>query len=256
MKTLDHDKSLLFRISIVGLLAVVLAPLAIAQTQEATYVRYFITTVNHDGVAEFEDLLKERAAGLKTGGRQPFRSVYQVLHGVQYRYLMVDSVPSLAVLDQPPPSAGAPTPLWASRMDAVQSAQQVVILRAYPELNIPPAQGAARNLVRMRIRRTAPGRTQDYYEWAAKQLVPALRGAGVRGVLFGRVILGDSPETWITVSDEPSFAAMGTDVLAKSMGAAQSAQMLGRGMAMLVHTEDLVMRYRPDLGFVNEKLQN
>jgi hypothetical protein len=140
-------------------------------------------------------------------------------------------------------------------MDAVQSAQRVVILRAYPELNIPPAQGTARNLVRMRIRRTAPGRTQEYYEWMAKQLVPAIQGAGVRGVLFGRVILGDSPETWITISDEPSFAAMGTDVLAKSMGAAQSAQMLGRGMAMLVHTEDLVMHSRPDLGFVNETLQ-
>jgi hypothetical protein len=71
MRTLVRDKSPLLRILIVGLFAVVLAPLAIAQTQEATYVRYFITTVNHDGVAEFEDLLKNGPPGSKRGDANP-----------------------------------------------------------------------------------------------------------------------------------------------------------------------------------------
>jgi hypothetical protein len=141
-------------------------------------------------------------------------------------------------------------------MDAVQSEQRVVILRIYPDLNIPTAQGTTRGLVRMRIRRTAPGRALDYHDWAANQLVPALRQAGVSGVLFGRVMLGGSPDTWVTTSDERNFAGMATDVLAESMGARQSAQMLGRGMAMLVHSEDFVMRLRPDLGFVNPNVQS
>lgn len=85
--------------------------------------------MQHEGIAEFEDLLKQRAARLRAGGRQPFRSVYESVHGEQYQYLMVDLVPSLAALDQPPPPEEMPTPLWVSRMDAVQSAQRVVILR-------------------------------------------------------------------------------------------------------------------------------
>jgi hypothetical protein len=69
-------------------------------------------------------------------------------------------------------------------------------------------------------------------------------------------MLGGSPDTWMTISNDASFATMANDVLAESMGAKQSAQMIERGMSMLVHTEDLVMRFRPDLGFVNQNLQN
>lgn len=256
MKKLGYNKSPWLRFVTVGCLAALIGPVSIAQPAAEGYVRYFITTVNHDGVAEFEELLKERAAGIRAGGRQAFRSVYESVHGEQYRYLMVDAVPSLATLDQAAPPAAAPGPLWGRRMDAVQSAQRVEILRTYPELSIPPAQGTVRDLVRVRIRRAAPDRIQDYNDWLANQLVPALRNAGASGVVFGRVILGGSTQTWVSISNEPSFAAMGTDVLAESMGARQSAQMIARGMAMLDYTEDLVMRFRPDLGFVNPSLQS
>ena len=254
MNAIDCTKSVLFRSFVVGLVLAISAPLAMAQDDDAGYVRFFITTVNADRIEEFESLLKERAAGLRAGGEQAFRSVYVTLVGKQYNYLMVDSVPSLARLDRPAPPAAVPTTQWAGRIDGATNEQTVLILRTYPDLNIPAAEGAERNLVRFRIRRTAPSRTQDYYEWQANELLPALREAGITGFRVGRVILGGSSQTWVSGADVDSWASMINNVLAESMGERQMAQMLARGAEMLVHTEDLVMAYRPDLSYMNEQL--
>ncbi len=254
MNITDCTKSILFRSFLVGLVLTISAPLTMAQDDDAGYVRFFITTVNADRVVEFESLLKERAAGLRAGGQQPFRSVYVTLAGKQYNYLMVDAIPSLAVLDQPAPTAAIPSPEWAGRIDGATNEQTVLILRTYPDLNIPAAEGAERDLIRFRIRRTAPGRTQDYYEWQANELLPALREAGITGFITGRVVLGGSSQTWVSAADVDSWASMFNNILAESMGERQMTQMLAEGAAMLVHTEDLVMAYRPDLGYVNETL--
>ena len=152
------------------------------------------------------------------------------------------------------PPAAVPTTQWAGRIDGATNEQTVLILRTYPDLNIPAAEGAERNLVRFRIRRTAPSRTQDYYEWQANELLPALREAGITGFRVGRVILGGSSQTWVSGADVDSWASMINNVLAESMGERRMAQMLARGAEMLVHTEDLVMAYRPDLGYMNEQL--
>ncbi len=254
MNAIHHTKSVLFRSFVVGLVLTISAPLALAQDDDAGYVRFFITTVKSDRVVEWESLLKERAAGLRAGGQQPFRSVYVTLAGKQYNYLMVDSVPSLAALDQPPPAAARPSPEWGGRIDGATNEQTVLYLRTYPDLTIPTAAGAERNLIVFRIRRTAPGRNQDYYEWQANELIPALQEAGITGVITGRVVLGGSNQTWISASDVESWDSMFNNALGESMGQRQVQQMIAQGNAMLVHTEDLVMAYRPDLGFVNEAL--
>ena len=108
-----------------------------------------------------------------------------------------------------------------------------------------------RDLMRVRIRRNAPDRTQDYYEWQANQLLPALREAGVTGFFVNRVMLGDNNQTWMSFSNVESWDSMENNVLAESMGERQAAQMIERGAAMLVQNEDLIMRYRPDLSFLN-----
>lgn len=247
MNTIHRIKSVLFRSLLVGLVLCISAPLALAQ-DSPTYMQVFLTTVKSDRLAEFENLLKERAAGLAESG-EGFRSVYQTLAGDQYTYMMSDFLPSMALLDGPPRPERAPPQGWGARNDAATTAQTVLFMRRYLDLRIPAAEGSERDLIRVRIRRTAPGRTQEYYEWQANQLLPALREAGVTGFLINRVVLGGSSETWFSFQSIDSMASTEVNVLAESMGERQAAQMLARGAAMLVHTEDLIMRYRPDLSY-------
>jgi hypothetical protein len=207
----------------------------------------FLTTVKSDRVAEFEELLRQRSAGLEATG-EGFRSVYESVVGDQYTYMMSDFVSSIDVLDTPRPDR-APPPGWGTRNNAATSAQTVLLMRRYLDLRIPAAEGSERDLVRVRIRRNAPGRTQDYYEWQRDELLPALEEAGVTGVLINRVVLGGSNQTWVSFSSMDSFASTEDDVLGESMGEQQAARMIAQGAEMLVHTEDLVMRYRPDLSY-------
>jgi hypothetical protein len=83
-------------------------------------------------------------------------------------------------------------------------------------------------------------------------LLPALREAGVDGFLSNRVVLGGSSETWYSFQSIESMASTEENVLSKSMGQRQAEQMLARGAAMLVYTEDLIMRYRQDLSYFTE----
>jgi len=251
MSAIDRIRSVLFCSLLVGLGWTFSAPLTQAQDSNPTYMQVFLTTVKSDRVAEFENLLRERAAGLAASG-EGFRSVYQTLVGDQFTYMMSDFLPSLALLDGPPRPDRAPPPGWGPRNDAAQTAQTTLLMRRYLDLRIPAAEGSERDLVRVRIRRNAPGRTQDYYEWQANELLPALREAGVTGFLINRVVLGGSSGTWISFQSIDSIASTEGNVLAESMGETQAAQMLARGAAMLVHTEDLIMRYRPDLGYFTD----
>ncbi|NNC65020.1 MAG: hypothetical protein HKN84_09565 [Gammaproteobacteria bacterium] len=251
MNGIDHIRSVLFFSLLVGSGLIFSAPLALAQESNPTYMQMFLTTVKSDRVAEFENLLQERAAGLARSG-EGRRSVYQMIVGDQFTYLMADFLPSLAVLDGPPQPHRAPPPGWGERNDAATTAQTILLMRRYPELRTPGAVEPDRDLVRVRIRRNAPGRTQDYYEWQAEQLLPALREAGVTGFLSNRVVLGGSSQTWVSFQSIESLASTENNVLAESMGERQAEQMLARGAAMLVHTEDLIMRLRPDLGYVSD----
>ena len=251
MNTIERISSGLCCSLLVGFGLTFSAPPTQAQESNPTYMQVFVTTVKSDRVAEFENLLKERSAGLAATG-EGFRSVYQTLVGDQYTYMMSDFLPSMALLDGPPQPDRAQPPGWGPRNDAVTTAQTVLLMRRYLDLRIPAAEGSERDLVRVRIRRNAPGRTRDYYEWQANQLLPALREAGVTGVLINRVILGGSNQTWMSFSSIENLASTQNNDLAESMGERQAAQMIARGDAMLVHTEDLIMRYRSDLSYFTD----
>lgn len=250
MNALNCTKSVSLRSLLLGLALSVAASAVNAQNDDATYLRVLITTVKSDRVAEFEDLLGARTEGLEAVSTG-FRSVYQVLMGEQFRYLMVDLVPSASAMDGPLAPGAVVPPQWGTRNDAVTLSQTQLIMRRYADLRIPAEAGSERDLVRVRIRRNAPGRNQDYYEWQLNQLFPALREAGVTGVLTNRVVLGGSNQTWVSFSSIDNLSSTQTNVLAESMGERQAAQMIQRGADMLVHTEDLIMRYRTDLSFSN-----
>ena len=232
---------------IVTLLALSVPPL-MAQTDGPAYVRHVIATVKPDRVVEFESLLEERAAILSDSGKQGFRNVYESVQGARYTYLIEDPLPSLATLDEPP--AVVPAPDWIRRVDGAVSAQRSVIIRAYPDLLIPAGPETERGLVHYRIRRNIPARTQEYYQWQANELVPAMREAGRPAWFFtGRVIAGGSPQSWISLAHVENWAALEVNNFAETMTPAERTQMFSRGSSVLSYAEDSFFRFRPDLSF-------
>ena len=122
MNTIDCTKSVLFRSFVIGLVLTISAPQAMAQNDDTTYMWAFLTTVKSDRVAEFEELLRTRSAGLEATG-EGFRSVYESVVGDQFTYLMADYVAAIEVLDQPTPPGRIPPPGWTNRNDAATTAQ-------------------------------------------------------------------------------------------------------------------------------------
>jgi len=223
-------------------------PTVMAQTDGPAYVRHVIATAKPDRVVEFESLLEERAAILSDSGQQGFRNVYESVQGDRYTYLIEDALPSLATLDEPP--AVAPDPDWIRRVDGAVSAQRSVIIRAYPDLSIPAGAETERGLVHYRIRRNIPARTQEYYQWQANELVPAMRDAGRPACFFtGRVIAGGSPQSWISLAHVDNWAALEVNNFAETMTPVERTQMFSRGSSVLSYAEDSFFRFRPDLSF-------
>ncbi len=249
MRTNVCKPSLFLSSLITGFVLSLSAPFAWAQEG---FVRHLITTVKPDRIGEFESLLEERAAGLRAAGQQPFRSVYETLQGDQFTYVIVDFWPSLAAMGEPLDPGPNVSPNWITRLDNTVVSQRSVTLRHYPDLTIPPEPGYERDLVRVRIRRNAPGRTQDYQAWLAEQFVPALRDAGVTGHITSRVILGGNGQSWVTLSNV-TLESMGFG-LGNALGERRVTQVFSAAEGLVVYGEDYLMRFRPDLGFRNEGL--
>ena len=223
-------------------------PPLMAQTDGPAYVRHVMTTVKPERVAEFESLLEERAATLRESGQQGFRNVYESVQGDRYTYLIEDPVPSIATLDEPP--AAMPSLDWTRRVQEAVTAQRSVIIRAYPDLSIPAGAGTEPGLVHYRLRRNIPARTQEYYQWQANELVPAMRESGRPAWFFtGRVIAGGSPQSWISLAHVDNWASLEVNNFAETMTPAERGQMFSRGSSVLSYAEDSFFRFRPDLSF-------
>ena len=239
-----------FGLSTACALLLVLSPPAVnAQNDGPAYFRHLVTTVKPDRVAEFESLLRERAAALEAGGEQGFRSVWQPVQGPQYTYVIVDPIRSLAVLDEPP--SATPSADWIHRVDAAITEQTSIILRNYPDLSIPGPEGYERDMARLRIRRTLPAVTNPYYQWQRDELVAKQREAGLTSLVTGRAVAGTSVQTWISLAHIDDNASQEGNIIATVMPLQERVQMFERGSGLLAYSEDWIVRFRPDLGFRN-----
>ena len=92
-----------------------------------------------------------------------------------------------------------------------------------------------------------------YEDWQQEQLVPALRDAGVTGYYTRRTILGGSGGNWVTLANVDNMASIGFG-LGQVLEQSRLQEVFSGDDGLIVHGEDYLMRYRPDLGFRNEEL--
>ena len=231
----------------IGLLLATAPTMALAQEDAGpAWVNFRIHTVKPDQTAAWESLMKERRDAEEAAGT-PFRRVFQRVRGPQSTYLILHLDGAVGQTDLP---AVDISPTWGTRLNSTLASSTLLTVQMPPELTANEEGWLARDtdLLRVRIRTNAPGRTQDYYDWQANQLIPALSEAGV-SIRTGRVSLGASDRTWVRLTAVGDWASV-TETN-PAFESPEFQRMIAAGDTMIVATEDLMYQYRADLSFPN-----
>ncbi len=237
----------LARLLTIGLLLVNAPTLTLAQDAEPAWVNFRIHTVERGQSAAWEGLMKERRDAEEAAGR-PFRRVFQRIRGPENAYLILHLDGAVGQTDIAEVDLSS---TWGDRIDNTLESSVLLTVQMFPELtaNLDRWLTQDTDLVQVRIRTNAPGRTQDYHDWQANELFPALAEAGVT-IRGGRLYLGGSARTWVRLSIVEDWASLrATNPTFESR---EFQQMIAAGDEMIVATEDLMYQYRADLSFVNE----
>ena len=225
------------------------SPLALAQEEVPAWLSVRITQVKPDRNAEFQDLIAEVTAALGAAGRRPV-TVWQEVRGSLGTYHLVTPLEAAGDLDDalgPPIDAGAWSNLLNRVGDTVQS-QRLLLLRNYPALAIPAAEGSEpAELMLLRLRTIVTGGNGDYGDWLGDNYIPALADAGVQDLGVSRVVAGDSPGIWIMGTPIENWAQYDEPGLFADRSDREIEQLFGPSRALIETRENLVLRRRTDL---------
>lgn len=223
------------------------SPILWAQGDPPPLLSVRVVHVKPDKVDEWEGLQKELSAALAKAGES--RSIWQVARGDLDTYHIVSPLQKFADLDNPPapPMEPGAWSQWQKRASQCVADRQFMILRTSPDSSIPLKEGRKRNLLLLTMRQHAPGRGPEYGAARTKELLPALRKAGVDGITTAQVVAGGNSRTWVTAEYLDKWSDLdGPGPLTKALGenAGKLAAKLG---SMVVDVERIVLRFREDL---------
>jgi hypothetical protein len=226
-----------------------MAPLqAVAQDDEAVWTQVRTHHLRTGGSGAFAELMKEFNAGAKAADR-PVLAVFQEVRGDVGVFHTLTRVASLAEYDTPfdPPMSDGEWADWLSRYQDVVESSTLTQLRRHPELGISSDDGDPGNLVYLRYRTVASGKSGAYAEWLESQLIPHLKMGGVKNRTQSRVRMGGNNNTWISATSFASWAEMEESAPLAHMGEDARGTMMSTGNALLVDSEDRVLQFRADL---------
>ncbi len=236
------------------LLAVLLTPFCLAQSQPAAPPRTQITIVRvkPEMAAEYREcLLKDVLPAYQKAGVKE-RSVWvRAIFGEAYEYAFGAPIENMAQFDNPSlvvKALGqeAVTALNAKRNRMTESARNFIV-QGLPELSIartntsePPKLAVATTTS------VAPGRGADYEAFQKNDVLPILKKAGSKGRLMSRVVLGGDLTEYLTLSLFDSFADY--EKFEQALAKVEGYNKLGAKTAGIVlHRENAVWRYVPEL---------
>jgi hypothetical protein len=240
----------LIRSLIIGLLITIAPTPSWAQddNNEPFYVTVRLHTVKPDQTAAWESIMKERRDVEKAAGRE-FRRVFERIRGSGFGYLILHPDLNMGSTDI---AASEISPTWGDRLDKALASSTVLTLQDYPDIsaNLDRWLKKDTDLLRVRLRTTAPTDQQAYHDWQANELAPAHRKGGTV-LRVGRVILGGNINTWVRMYVQSDWASIrtGNPVLDNDP---EFPKMIARGNEMVVSSQNLLYQYRADLSFSND----
>lgn len=230
--------------------AVMLLPSAVpAQDDGPGYIQVRTMIVKSGRVADFLKLQADFAKAGKAAGMS--RDFWQEVRGNGSAFHAVRTLDKLGDND-----AGFQAPLegedwtkWVAALTDTMASSTYQILRTYPGHNIPLAEDAELNLMLLRFRTVAPGRSGDYRDWIENDLLPAIREGGFQGFSYDRMHMGGNNNTWVSATQYANWAAMDEPGLLSHMSQEEVSAMLGKANDMLVESEIKILSYRADLSY-------
>lgn len=237
-----------------GLLAIALivafAPTqVVAQDDEPGYTQVRTMVVKGGRMGEYLELQKQFAKAEKAAGRS--RGFWQEIRGDGATFYSVRTLDKLGDNDDDfnPAMGEDEWSMWIAKLTDTMDSTSYMVLRDYPELDIPADEGMDFNLLYLRERTVAPGKSDEYHDWIQNSLKPALEAGGVKGFGYSRVRMGGNNNTWYSTTLLPNWSVMDGPGPLASMDAEDREAMIAAGNALLVSSEDRILRYRADLSY-------
>ena len=201
---------------------------------------------------QFEALQQEANAARQQAGVSA-RYAFRVLRGgsINEYVFFTPLDDGLASYDQPNAirqemgDAGADE--WFAQLSECVDDVRFDTLRAREELSIPLSEGRASTLVRLRMVETRPGRGQDYERWVSDTWVPAMRAAGMNGVLHFQNAFGVGQRTWTRLTFYDSWAELEGHPVARHVGSDAFSEVLGNQDEMTHGPKVLILATLPNL---------
>ncbi|MBK1876196.1 hypothetical protein [Pelagicoccus mobilis] len=207
-----------------------------------------IIEVKPDRVGEFWDLQKEmRDKRVATG--QDARGVWRESRGAVNVFHIVEEHDNFASFDD----TGNPVmekdewARWLARIQDTIDSHELVNIKLYADLRIPPAEEKDPKLLMLRYRTVAAGKIGTMEDWLSEKLVPALRDANESGITFGRITLGGNPRTFISASRFDVWNEMDEPGPFADMSDEESEAFFAEYNECVVDARNLVLRYVPAL---------
>lgn len=221
-----------------------------AQDDDHGVINVRITKVKAGKVPEYLDLQHKLMESRKAAG-EPGRGLWQVVRGPTNTFQSVSFHDNFAELDKPFNSGmeAAEWARWLSRIGDVIDSAQTVILRTHRDLAIPAAEGTVPKMLMLRYRQIGAGQSDEYHDWVRDKLVPALKEGGVEGVNFAQVVAGDDNNMWISASRVDNYAALDGPGPFAGKSERQIDGIMRDGNSMMLNSQNVLMRYRPDLSY-------
>ncbi len=213
--------------------------------------------IRADRIAEFQELAKQRAEGLKKAGPSDlFSLVCRVAVGNMAEFWMFTPMNRFADRDGQNPFNKFSTPeeraTWNARFSQYLERYQTVIVRPISDLTVNKA-GTNRlpAYIRLRILHARPWTVNDFISIAKADIIPAVKKAN-GGIRISKVLFGGSVndffistpfDKWAELDDNTTFrTALGGDAGMKRLQEKMS--------PIEANTEEYVLRVLPDLSYI------
>ena len=232
------------------LAAIMLMPsMVVAQDDGPGYLQVRTMVVKPSRIGDYLALQAEFAAADKAADNS--RNFWQEVRGDSSTFYAVRTLDKLGDNDDDfqPPMDPDDWSMWVSKFQDTISSSTYQILRTFPELTIPPEEGAELNLLLLRYSTVATGRNADYSEWVENSLLPAISGSGMTGVNFIRMYRGGNPNTWISSTPYKDWSAMDAPGVFSHMSDEDRNAMFAKSRGMVVSSEVTILGYMSELSY-------
>ncbi|MGD8341175.1 MAG: hypothetical protein PVH89_10355, partial [Gammaproteobacteria bacterium] len=197
---------------------------------------------------DFEALAGDLMHAQQEAG-MPASQIYEVILGNAGEYHIVTPVASIAATEtSPPPMAPEAMAVWLSRVTQHIDSVRFFYSQIHAEHSIQTDAGGSAPFLLLQTVRTVAGMEDEYVEWIADFLMPALRGSDVAGHTLSSGVFGDSPQNFYHAIPVTGWAYLDQPhPLARSMGQRAFEQLMGRTEGLVESNSIVIARARNDL---------